>query len=46
MTMLDPLSSAQEVLNGLGDAPIEEHVEAFESIHRSLTEALSSIDNL
>jgi len=43
---VDPVAAAQEVLNALPETPLDEHVEAFESIHRSLTDALSSIDNL
>lgn len=42
----DPVASAQEVLNALPAQPLEDHVEAFESVHRALTEALSAIDNL
>jgi hypothetical protein len=46
MTTEDPLAHAQELLNGLPEAPLEQHAEAFETIHRSLSEALTSIDNL
>lgn len=43
---LDPVAQAQEILNALPSMELSEHVEAFENIHRSLTEALSAIDNL
>jgi hypothetical protein len=43
---LDPVSAAQELLNALPEASLEDHAEMLESIHRSLSEALTSIDNL
>lgn len=43
---VDSVSQAQEVLNALPQAALNEHGEMLEAIHRSLSEALASIDNL
>lgn len=42
----DPVAAAQDLLNALPETPLAEHVEAFESVHRALSDALSAIDNL
>lgn len=42
----DPVVRAQELLNSLGTAPVEEHPDLFDQIHNALTQSLNEIDGL
>lgn len=44
--MGDAAARAQELLNSLASAPLEEHPELFEEIHGALTQSLNDIDGL
>lgn len=43
---IDPVARAQELLNTLATAPVEEHPDLFDSIHAALTQSLTEIDGL
>ena len=37
-------ASVLELLDGLDDRPVAEHVEVFDQVHRSLQDALATLD--
>lgn len=38
------MDEALAMLDGLGDRPLAEHVEQFETVHKALVDTLSAID--
>lgn len=42
----DPVARAQELLNTVADAPVDEHPDLFDQIHAALTQSLTEIDGL
>lgn len=42
----DSVVRAQELLNTLSTAPVEEHPDLFDQIHTALTQSLNEIDGL
>ncbi|MCW2674569.1 MAG: hypothetical protein JWP14_3158 [Frankiales bacterium] len=42
--MADPVATAAELLDTLADKPVAEHVEVFDQVHRSLQDALATLD--
>ena len=38
------LENARERLQAIDDAPLEEHVEVYEDVHRQLQEGLADLD--
>ena len=42
--MPDPVDEALALLDGLDDKPVSEHVEVFDQVHRSLQDALATLD--
>lgn len=38
------LAQVADALGGLDDRPVQEHVEVFDAVHRSLQDALASLD--
>ncbi|MBQ0927558.1 MULTISPECIES: hypothetical protein [Saccharopolyspora] len=43
---IDAISAAMTELDEVRDQPVAEHVQRFENVHSSLTEALSKADHL
>ena len=43
-TSVPAADEARERLQSLDDAPLEEHVEVFEDVHRRLQEGLADLD--
>ena len=39
-----PVDDALARLDGLDDLPVAEHVEVFDAVHRSLQDALATLD--
>ena len=42
--MADQVGTALELLDRLDDQPVAEHVEVFDQVHRSLQDALATLD--
>lgn len=42
----DSVVKAQELLNALATAPVEEHPDLFDQIHSALAQSLTEIDGL
>lgn len=42
----DQVARAQELLNSLATAPVDEHPDLFDQIHTALTQSLKEIDGL
>jgi hypothetical protein len=40
----DQVDRALELLDGLDDRPVSDHVEVFDQVHRSLQDALATLD--
>ncbi len=40
-----PVRQALDALEGLADRPLEEHVPAFDGVHRALQDALAQLDD-
>jgi hypothetical protein len=40
----EQVERALELLDGLDDKPVAEHVEVFDQVHRSLQDALATLD--
>jgi hypothetical protein len=40
----DQVASALELLDGLDELPVSDHVEVFDLVHRSLQDALATLD--
>ena len=40
------MERALELLDGLEDQPVAEHVEAFDRVHRALQDALAALDEV
>jgi hypothetical protein len=39
-----PVDAALGLLDGLDELPVSEHVEVFDAVHRSLQDALATLD--
>jgi hypothetical protein len=42
----DQVAAALELLDGLDDKPVAEHVDVFDQVHRSLQDALATLDEV
>ena len=42
--MPEQVDAAVALLDGLDDKPVGEHVEVFDAVHRSLQDALATLD--
>jgi hypothetical protein len=42
----DQVEQALALLDGLEDQPVSEHVEVFDRVHRTLQDALASLDEV